>query len=140
MTISSHIFAKEDEAHNIQYLRIFYDENKVKIGANIYLKLCTEKRQRLIGHYYFADKTLCLKRDSDKHFFHKTKSYGFNWAIINDDFLAVETISLTINSTKYIFPKKVLELQGRFMNFKQVGFELQKFLALEIIQEYKIFD
>jgi hypothetical protein len=126
MNIVSQIFAKEDSQHNIVYLRIFYDENKVKIGANIHLKLKSEKRQRMIGHYYFADKTICLKRDSDKHFFHKTKSYGFNWTIINDDFLDIETIHLTINKTKYVFPKKVLELQGRFMNFKEEGFELQK--------------
>jgi hypothetical protein len=137
MTISSELFAKEDNAHNIIYIRVFYDENKTKVGANIHLKLAAEKKQRLIGHYYFADKTLCLKRDSDKHFFRKTKSYGFNWDIINEDFLGVEKIHLTINSTVYIFPKRVVELQGRFMNFKQEGFELQKFLALEIIQQYK---
>jgi hypothetical protein len=138
MQIKSQIFAKEDSANNILYLRVFYDENEVKVGATIHLKLQAEERQRMIGDYYFHDSTIYLKRDSSKHFFKKTKSFGFNWNIIDDEFLSVKNIHLTIDSTNYLFPKKLLEISGQFMNFKQVGFELQKFLPFEIIKQYKI--
>ncbi len=138
MQIKSQIFAKEDSANNILYLRVFYDENEVKVGATIHLKLQAEKRQRMIGDYYFADSAIYLRRDSTKHLFNKTQSYGFNWNIINDDFLQIKNIHLTIDGTPYFFPKSILESKGHFMNFKQVGFELQKFLPFEFIQQFKI--
>jgi len=138
MQIKSQIFANEDSDNNILYLRVFYDENEVKVGATIHLKLQAENRQRMIGDYYFADSTIYLKRDSSNHFFKKTKSYGFNWNIINDDFLQIKNIHLTIDETSYFFPKSILESKGHFMNFKQVGFELQKFLPFEFIQQFKI--
>lgn len=133
----SQVFAKEDKSHNIIYMCIFYDENDRKLGATIHLKLCSERRSRLIGDYYFAESRICLKRDSAKHLFKKNNSYGFNWEIINDEFLGVRIIDLTVDGERFVFPKSIIELHGQFMNFKQEGFELQKFVPFKIIQNYQ---
>ena len=56
MIVSSQIFAKEDNANNVLYLRVFYDENKTKLGCNIHLKLASENKQRFIGDCFFIER------------------------------------------------------------------------------------
>ena len=53
----------------------------------------------------------------------------------------VDKINLTIDDGKqYLIPKNVLMLQGQFLNFKSSGFELQKFLPVDVIRNYSIKD
>ena len=67
-----------------------------------------------------------------------SKSYGFNWNIINDADLGIKTIHLVVDKKdKYIIPKTILETYGKFLNFKQQGFELQKFLPFDMIKNFK---
>jgi hypothetical protein len=42
------------------------------------------------------------------------------------------------DDTLYIFPKKLISDSGIFLNFKQQGFELQKFLNVNLIESYKV--
>ena len=139
MIVGSRVVAREDGFQNIVYMRIFSDENKYDVGATIFLKLKSENRRRNVGNLYLHDNSFHMRRNSQKHYHYATKGYGFNWNIINDDALEIKTIHLTIDETeKYVFPKSLIKDWGRFLNFKQQGFELQKFLPFDFIKKYRV--
>lgn len=132
------MLGKSDNFGNDLYLRVFSDENNKDVGASIYLKLKSENKRRNIGTLFFNDRSFHVIRDSSKHYHYVSKSYGFNWNIINDDFLNIKTVHLVVDkSERYIIPKSVMETYGKFLNFKQQGFELQKFLPMEIIRNFR---
>lgn len=128
---------QEDAAKNRLFLRIFYNEKKERSHATLHLRLKSEGRERLLGHVDFTTKTFYCKRDSKVHYHYKTEGYGFNWTVINDSMLAIEHIHLLVDDKEhYTFPKTALSEFGKFLNFKEQGFELQKFLSLKMIQMY----
>jgi hypothetical protein len=138
MIVGSRVMAKEDNAGNTLYLRVWSDENKVDVGGSIFLKLKSESKKRNLGNLIVSDRSFHIIRDSGRHYHYKSKSYGFNWNIINDADLGIKTIHLIVDKKdKYIIPKSVLETYGRFLNFKQQGFELQKFLPMDMIKNFK---
>jgi len=146
MVISSRLLQQIDKANNVLYLRIFSDENKVDVYSSIHLKLASEKHQRMLGHIDIANKTFYCKRDMTKHYHYKSGGFGFNWGILEDAYLDIDTINLLVfdksdakNETKnrYVFPKSLIGNFGKVMNFKQQGFELQRFLKYELIKNYK---
>jgi hypothetical protein len=117
---------------------VFSDENNKDIGATIHLKLKSENKRRNIGTIYFNDRSFHVLRDSGKHYHYVSKSYGFNWNIIADDFLNIKSVYLVVDkSERYIIPKSVMETYGKFLNFKQQGFELQKFLPMDMIKTFR---
>ena len=91
------------------------------------------QRPKLIAHYDYDNKTLIVKKNSDRHYHYKTKSYGFNYALFEN--LDIDTVNLTIDKENFNIPAKVFN-QARVMNFSGEGFELQKFLPIEIIRQY----
>jgi hypothetical protein len=93
------------------------------------------QRPKLIAHYNPEDKILILKRNSDRHYHYKTKSYGFNYAIL--DSLEIENVHLTIDKEMFNIPVNVFK-SARVLNFSQQGFEMQKFLPVEIIRKYAL--
>ena len=93
------------------------------------------QRPKLIAHYNPEQKVLILKRNSERHYHYKSKSYGFNYAIL--DSLEIEQVHLTINKERFIIPIKAFE-SARVLNFSQSGFEVQKFLPVEIIRTYAV--
>lgn len=128
-----------DPSGNRLYMRVFIDdETDEKTSANIHLKLVGENKQRLIGNYYFKEKTIYVKRISEKHLYRATNSYGFNYVVINDPYLDIKWIVAEIDGAKYRFPKSMLDQYGTYLHFKQEGFELQKFLKLGLIKNYKV--
>jgi hypothetical protein len=138
MIVGSRVMAKEDNAGNTLYLRVWSDENKVDVGGSIFLKLKSESKKRNLGNLIVSDRSFHIIRDSGRHYHYKSKSYGFNWNIINDADLGIKTIHLIVDKKdKYIIPKSVLETYGRFLNFKQQGFELQKFLPMDMIRQFR---
>ncbi len=138
MIIKSRMMGKSDNFGNDLYLRIFSDENNIDVGGTIFLKLKSENKRRNLGNICLSDRSFHVLRDSGKHFHYMSKSYGFNWNIINDADLNIKTIHLVVDkSEKYIIPKSVLETYGKFLNFKQQGFELQKFLPMDMIRQFR---
>ena len=136
---TSKVFVKEDKFNNKIYLRVFYDERNQKISGNIHLKLVSEARNRLIGAYHYADKTLYIKRSSSKHLFRKNRSYGLNYDLISSNDLDIDFVHLTVDrATKYLLPKSFLENYGSFLTFKQQGFEVQKFYLVDLMETYLI--
>ena len=133
------ILCQDDKGGNRLYLRVFIDdETNEKVSANIHLKLKDEAKNRLIGNYYFHEKTIYLKRSSEKHYHRATKSYGFNYLVINDPYLDIKWVVAEIDGIKYRFPKSMIDQYGSYLQFKQQGFELQRFLKFGLIKNYKV--
>lgn len=103
---------------------------------NVYLKLASELRSRNIAKYDPANRVIFVKRNENKHYHYKSKGYGFNYAMLER--LYVDTIFMQIGKHKYKIPIEVFNANARVMNFSQQGFEIQKFLPLEIIRNYEV--
>jgi hypothetical protein len=136
LVVKEQKFVQEDKSGNQLFMRVFIDENGKEQSANIHLKLKDEARYRFIGNYYFYNNTMYLKRSSQKHYHYATKSYGFNYTLINDPQLAIKWIVVKIDDVVYRFPKSLLDDFGTYLQFKQQGFELQRFLKFNLIKNY----
>lgn len=137
MIVNAQMFANDDSSGNRLFMRVFFDEFKKPQNANIHLKLVGEKAPRLIGNFDFLTRTLYCKRKMSKHFHRKTKSFGFNWTILSDAFLDVQNIHMIVDDEEhYLFRKDVIKDYGTYLNFKQQGFELQRFMSFDIIKRY----
>lgn len=131
-------FYKEDNNKNGLRLEVNYDDNGNPTNAVIKLVLATEKpRKRLLGEYNFINKTLYVERKSEKHYHYAMKGYGFNYELLNDSYLGIEWVVAKIDNQTYRIPKNSIIDYGRFLQFSQQGFELQKFVPFAIIKNYK---
>lgn len=91
------------------------------------------KRPKLIAQWDNLTKTLFVKRNSERHYHYKTRSYGFNAELLGS--LEIDNVNITIDREQFIVP--ITEFKNaRHLNFSQEGFELQKFLPVEIIRKY----
>lgn len=102
---------------------------------NIYLKLINENRTRKLGVYDPIEKTLQLKRNSQKHYHYKSKSYGVNSELLNN--LEIDKVKFNIDKKLYMIPISEFKY-AKYLNFNQQGFELQKFLPTSIIYKYAL--
>ena len=127
-----------DNLGNSVILVIYTNEDKVDVSASVYLKLKSEKDKRKLGYIDFTNDSFHCNRDSSKHFHYVSKSYGFNWFILSHSELSIKNIHLVIDKTeKYIIPIDIMNKYSRVLNFKQQGFELQRFLSMEMIRNFK---
>ena len=129
----------DDNIGNKLYVRIFIDEFDRYTNANLYLKLKSESRHRQLGIIDFQEKTFYCKRNSKKHLHLNTDSFGFNYNILNDPFLNIDYVHLTVDNTdSYRISKKVISDLGKFQNYKTQGFELQKFVSQRVLRQYNL--
>lgn len=127
-----------DKFGNALYVRVFESPHQTHMYGLLSLKLLSEDRPRQIGYIDFKKGVYYCTRDSSKHYHYKSKGYGFNWSVIENDVFKIKTICLDIDhENTYIFPVELLRNHGRVLNFKKQGFELQKFLAFELIKPHK---
>lgn len=113
------------------------DEIIIRNTKTIHLKLAGEKgRERLIGTIDIEHDWLMVERKRDKHLHRKSLSYGFNEYLIKNA-KAFKNIMLHDESGYYLIPLDVIKENGKYLFFKQQGFEVQLFLELEIIKKYK---
>lgn len=114
------------------------DGNEILInnGRSILLRLRGERKARRIGEIN-SKKQLVVHRKRIIHLHYKSQSYGFNHYII-DNAKKFNKVLLIDERGSYLIPNKVILEKGEFLYFKQVGFELQIFLSLEIINQYKL--
>jgi hypothetical protein len=137
MILYTKTFANEDSSGNKVYMRIFFDENNEHQSANIHLKLKEEKAPRMLGNFDFQTRTFYCKRSMSKHLHRKSRSFGFNWTILGDAFLSVENVYIIVDDSEhYMFPITLIKDYGHFLNFKQQGFELQRFMSFDLIKRY----
>jgi hypothetical protein len=107
--------------------------------GSIALKLVTENgRERNLG--LIIDDSFHTYRKFS-HIHHKSKSYGFNWAILNKSKFEWVVLELE-DGNSYKIPKQTILKIGKVLRFKNTeegdSFELQIFLPIAIIETYKI--
>jgi hypothetical protein len=56
---------------------------------------------------------------------------------MNDPYLDIKWIIADIDGERYRFPKSTLKEFGTFLQFKNQGFELQRFLRFDLIKPFK---
>jgi hypothetical protein len=139
MNIKSQIFANDDSHGNRLYMRVFFDENNQFTNATIYLKLKSEENRRQLGNMDFITHTFYCKRSTAKHYHRQMKGFGFNWTVLSDTLLNIKKIHLVVDDNEeYLFDCSLIKEYGKFLNFKQQGFELQKFMPLSLIKNFRI--
>jgi len=139
MDVATRMMSRKDVSGNKVIMRAYLDENRNDTHASFHLKLVSEDRFRLLGYLDVEKSTFYCKRKSSKHLHIKSNSYGFNWEIINEPQLYIKHIALRIDDEDlYIFPKSLINTYGTFLNFKQQGFELQRFIRMDLIEQYKV--
>ena len=113
------------------------DGNELRIvDRTILLKLASETKTRRIG-LINSKNQLYIKRKRIIHLHYKSDSYGFNHYII-DNAKKFSSVLLIDERGRYLIPNRVILDEGKFLYFKQEGFERQIFLSLDIINQYKI--
>ena len=101
------------------------------------LKLVKESKSRRIGVINIARKSIDMERNSGKHLFLKTNSYGFNHNLLKKTQL-FESIRLRDEKNEWFIPVSYVLEKGHYMNFlNSGGFVLQIFVSLEEIEQFK---
>lgn len=100
------------------------------------LKLASETRHRKLGVINLKQRSMQIKRNRDKHLMYKFDAYGFNHKLLADSKL-FDTIRLSDNIAEWVIPKEFILDNGKFLNFKGQGFELQTFITLSQIEQFK---
>lgn len=143
-SLTTKTFCLTDRLGNKLYAKLLFEESSDQqpTTCELFLSIVSENRNRRIGFFDYRDKTLYVSRKQGKHLHIASKSYGFNWAVLNEKVLfKVERIHLTEEETgdTYLFPIEVILQYGRFLHFKKSGtFELQRFLNTNFMTPFKI--
>lgn len=106
---------------------------------NLFLKLSSESFNRKVGRINTETKVLHIKRKRGAHLFRKLNAYGICYQILEDGKL-FDKIRIQDDFSEWLVPKSwILENKDKdFLHFKgNGGFELQIFLPLEKIEEFK---
>ena len=128
--MSNKIVLKDEVGNNITAIRQNSDMIQIE------LKLLSEKYSRKIGYVDTSSNTFVVKRERSKHLHYKSNSYGFNYRVIKDG-KRFDKVMLHDEYGEYVIPKEVILNHGRFLFFKEEGFEKQIFLPLPMIEKYK---
>lgn len=117
-------------------------ENSLIIMSNdrlIKIKLHLQNdRPREIGTVTKSTRTIAMKRIRSKHLFRKGNAYGFNDYILRES-QTFDWIRLSDDlGNHWKIPKEYILKNGRYLNFKQVGFELQRFVSLEELEQFRV--
>jgi hypothetical protein len=128
---------KSDNFGNVLFIHIYETIDKNNRYAVLRLKLASDSKVKWIGYVDLIEGVYYCSRDSRYHFHYTTKSYGFNYNVISDTYFNIKKIMLQIDNEKnYLFPSSLLTQYGKKMNYKHQGFELQNFLAFNLIKPY----
>jgi hypothetical protein len=101
------------------------------------LRLASTNETRRIGTINLATKTIDMERTRAIHLFRKTNSYGFNHELLKKSIL-FDKVRLRDDFQEWLIPKDFILQNGSFLNFKNHGgFELQIFLPLNMMEEFK---
>jgi hypothetical protein len=127
--------------------KFFIDEkNYLQIKSNdklifLTLYLDGEKRGRNIGTVTKSTRTIFMKRKVDKHLFRKMNAWGFNDYVLREQ-STFDFVSLSDDKGNHWskIPVSYILENGTFLNFQKVGFELQRFVSLEQIEQFKVYN
>ena len=106
---------------------------------SLMLRLSSETFNRKVGKINVDTKVLHIERVRAKHLFRKLNAYGICYKIIEDGKL-FDKIRLKDDKAEWLIPKSwVLQKENQtFLHFQgNGGFELQVFLPLDKIEQFK---
>lgn len=106
---------------------------------SLMIRLATENFNRKVGKINVETKVLHVKRVRSKHLFRKLNAYGFCYRIIEEGKL-FDKIRLKDDNCEWLIPKSWItdNENKKLLHFKgNGGFELQVFLPLEEIEQFK---
>ena len=119
-------------------------------GEFLKIKLKTEVgRIRMVGQIDFEKRILHVIRHRSRHLHQKSKSYGFNYYVLSTavtfDKIMLKEVSGSMTRTgnggkvlgRYIIPVDVILEKGHYLPESSSGFELQIFLTLEDMEQFK---
>lgn len=115
----------------------FFRTYQTDKSITIKLVLAVEKKEREIGTVNIKERILQIKRVRTKHLFNKNSSYGFNEFIIKNA-STFDKIQLVDEHDTWMIPKSFIEENGKYLFFKELGFEKQLFIGLKEIEKFKI--
>ena len=104
--------------------------------SNLYIKLSSGGRERLIGTIDRNERILYTSRMRSKHLLQKADSYGFNYDILNAA-TSFDEVQLTDEYGTFRIPRKAILEEGSFLWFKGEGYERQIFVPLSLLNKYK---
>jgi hypothetical protein len=121
-------FYKKDRDGNVLYVT----------GTDIKLYIKSENRHRNIAAFNPEERVIYITR-KEKHKHIKSNSYGFNEALLNQ---SVTSTHIIFRCPEGIFkiPIKFIQDNGNYLHFAKQGFELQLFIPLEIMEEFRMND
>ena len=114
--------------------RLEADEKDGFLYITLHLK--GKKAGRNIGLVRLADRVLEVSRNREKHLMLKANAYGFNEYVMRNA-QKFDTIELTDEYGTYAIPRQLILNMGKYLHFKEEGFEKQLFLSLNIISNHK---
>ena len=92
--------------------------------------------KRIIGQINKKSRVLKLIRNREKHLMRVNNSYGINYFLIENGKL-FNWIEITDDYASWTISKEYLIENSITMNFKKQGFEVQKFISIEMLDSYK---
>ena len=118
------------------------DDNYLQIKSNdklIHLKLKLKgDKIRLIGTVTKSTKTIEMRRKRGIHLFRKMNAWGFNHYVLKNAY-TFDTIRLSDDlGNHWKIPVKYILDNGRFLQFKDEGFEKQQFVSLEELEQFRV--
>lgn len=117
----------------------YFETEAVNDWLIVSIKLNTQKNLREIGKIHLKERFIEIKRNREKHLFMKNNSYGFNEFLISTG-QKFDNVKLVDNLGTYLFPKNLIIEKGKYLFFKEQGFERQLFLPLSEINKFKLND
>lgn len=114
------------------FIRV-HDTKETRI---ISLKLKTETKERLIGTLSKINRELIVTRIRAKHLMLKSNSYGFNYHVLSKA-KQFDHVRLEDDHAAFLIPVSFILEKGKFLFFKQQGFEKQIFISLKEIEQFK---
>lgn len=105
----------------------------------VYLKLATFKKRKRIGLVTKSTKTISMRRERHKHLYIKGNAYGFNDYVLRYQ-TSFTHINLSDEHTNWKVPVSFIldDKNGFYLQFKEQGFEKQKFISLRELAQFEI--
>jgi hypothetical protein len=115
--------------------------NKIIASSNgdrikVLLKLNTEIRSRLLGYINIKSNSIKIIRKKELHLMQINNSYGFNHTLLADA-KTFNKILLKDEFNSWSIPTQFILDNGKFLFFKEQGFEKQIFISLEQLNQFK---
>lgn len=102
----------------------------------VLLKLQNELRSRLLGYINIKSKSIKITRKKEVHLLQKNNSYGFNHTLLLDA-KRFDKILLKDEINSWKIPTQFILDNGKFLFFKEQGFEKQIFISIEQLNQFK---